>query len=79
LDKEGFDAGNYARKLLEMEGLECVLKVENELVGEIRGLDGDRKALVYDNYSKLISATDTIRKVSNCLVSHASFLCIFSF
>lgn len=63
LDREGFDAGNYVRKLLEREGLEGVLKVENELVGEIRGLDGDRKALVYDNYSKLISATDTIKKV----------------
>lgn len=30
---------------------------------EIKGLDGERKALVYDNYSKLITATDTIRKV----------------
>lgn len=30
---------------------------------EIRSLDGERKALVYDNYSKLIAATDTIRKV----------------
>ena len=33
-------------------------------VVEIRALDGERKALVYDNYSKLIAATDTIRKVS---------------
>lgn len=33
------------------------------LGAEIKGLDGERKALVYDNYSKLISATDTIRKV----------------
>lgn len=31
---------------------------------EIKGLDGERKALVYDNYSKLISATETIGKVS---------------
>lgn len=31
---------------------------------EIRGFDGERKALVYDNYSKLITATDTIRKVT---------------
>lgn len=30
---------------------------------EIKGLDGERKALVYDNYSKLITATDTIRRV----------------
>jgi len=32
---------------------------------EIKGLDGERKALVYDNYSKLITATDTIRRVWN--------------
>lgn len=30
---------------------------------EIKGLDGERKALVYDNYSKLIAATETIGKV----------------
>jgi YD repeat-containing protein len=53
------------RGLLEREGLKGVLSVENELVGEIRGLDGERKALVYDNYSKLIAATDTIRKVTS--------------
>lgn len=30
---------------------------------EIKSLDGSRKALVYDNYSKLIAATDTIRRM----------------
>ena len=30
----------------------------------MRGLDGEKKALVYDNYSRLIAATDTIRRVS---------------
>lgn len=35
----------------------------NDACAEIRGFDGERKALVYDNYSKLIAATDTIRKV----------------
>lgn len=35
---------------------------------EIRGFDGERKALVYDNYSKLIAATDTIRKVFTFLL-----------
>jgi hypothetical protein len=78
LDKEGFDAGDYVRRLLEREGLEGVLKVENELVGEIRGLDGDRKALVYDNYSKLISATDTIRKVCKCFSFESIFISALS-
>lgn len=31
---------------------------------EMREIDGDMKTLVYENYSKFISATDTIRKVS---------------
>jgi hypothetical protein len=63
LDQEGFDAGSYVRKLLETEALEGLLALENELVADIRTLDGERKALVYDNYSKLIAATDTIEKV----------------
>ena len=63
LDREGFDAATYVKSLLEKESLESVLKVEGALVSEIRGLDGERKALVYDNYSKLIAATDTIQKV----------------
>jgi len=34
-----------------------------ERVPEVRELDGNMKTLVYDNYNKFISATDTIRKV----------------
>ena len=30
---------------------------------EIRSLDSDMQTLVYENYNKFISATDTIRKV----------------
>jgi hypothetical protein len=30
---------------------------------DIRALDAEKKALVYDNYSKLIAATETIRKM----------------
>ncbi|KAI9723610.1 MAG: hypothetical protein M1812_000910 [Candelaria pacifica] len=63
LDKEGFDAESYVQGVLEREGLDGVLRVEGGLVNEIKGLDGERKALVYDNYSKLIAATDTIRKM----------------
>ena len=33
------------------------------LTKDIRNLDGERKSLVYDNYNKLIAATETIRKV----------------
>ena len=63
LDREGFDAEAYVKDLLSREGLEGIIKVEAGLINEIKGLDGERKALVYDNYSKLITATETIRKM----------------
>ena len=63
LDKDGFDPEQYVKDVLAKEGLEGVMRVEAGLVSEIRTLDGEKKALVYDNYSKLIAATDTIRKM----------------
>ena len=63
LDNPSFDAASYVKNLLAHEGLEGVLRVEAGLLADIRGFDGERKALVYDNYSKLIAATDTIRKM----------------
>ncbi|KAL9602971.1 MAG: hypothetical protein Q9219_001496 [cf. Caloplaca sp. 3 TL-2023] len=63
LDAQGFDPEAYVRDVLAKESLQRLLKIESGLVNEIRGLDGEKKALVYDNYSKLITATDTIRKM----------------
>ncbi|KAL8747419.1 MAG: hypothetical protein Q9184_007604 [Pyrenodesmia sp. 2 TL-2023] len=63
LDAPGFDAEAYVRGVLERESLQGLLRIESGLIGEIRGLDGEKKALVYDNYSKLIAATETIRKM----------------
>ncbi|KAI9658110.1 MAG: hypothetical protein M1829_006835 [Trizodia sp. TS-e1964] len=63
LDVPGFDAQKYVQGVLQREELMSLLKIEGVLINEIKGLDGERKALVYDNYSKLISATDTIRKM----------------
>lgn len=70
LDAQGFDAEGYVKVILAKEGLEDLLRIERVLINEIKALDGERKALVYDNYSKLITATDTIRKVL-----HISLIC----
>lgn len=40
------------------------MDLENDVVKEIRSLDSEMQTLVYENYNKFISATDTIRKVS---------------
>ncbi|KAL8776331.1 MAG: hypothetical protein Q9213_008315, partial [Squamulea squamosa] len=63
LDAPDFDPEAYVRNILARESLAGLLKIESGLINEIRALDGEKKALVYDNYSKLISATDTIRKM----------------
>ena len=63
LDEPSFDASAYISSVLATQSLSSILKAESSLINEIKGLDGERKALVYDNYSKLITATDTIRKM----------------
>lgn len=65
IDIEGFDADAYVRAKLKDTSLGELLKTYTRVLGEIRALDAEKKALVYDNYSKLITATETIRKVGH--------------
>jgi len=74
LDREEFDGKDYVDKVVRERNLSTLIAMENDLVQgisrgvsfvdvDIRNLDGERKSLVYDNYNKLIAATETIRKV----------------
>ncbi|KAI4595718.1 hypothetical protein KJ359_006709 [Pestalotiopsis sp. 9143b] len=63
VDKEGFDAEAFVKEKIDESGMQEILKLYTRTLGEIRALDAEKKALVYDNYSKLISATETIRKM----------------
>ena len=60
LDDTAFDAEAYVQALLKTSNLKSILRIEASLISEIKNLDGERKSLVYDNYSKLIKATQTI-------------------
>lgn len=46
-----------------MDFLDAIILFANGILAEIRNLDSDRKSLVYDNYSKLLAATSTIRRM----------------
>ncbi|KAG9230266.1 Vps51/Vps67-domain-containing protein [Amylocarpus encephaloides] len=63
LDSADFDAQAYVRDVLATQSLGELLRTYNGVLGDIRALDAERKALVYDNYSKLIAATETIRRM----------------
>lgn len=67
LDAQDFDAQAYIAHLLSTSSLRDILKVEATLVSEIRNLDGERKALVYDNYSRLIKAVGTIGQMQRSM------------
>lgn len=68
LDDPSFDADAFVANLLKTSSLRDILKTESSLVSEVRNLDGERKALVYDNYSKLIVAMSTIGEMQRGIV-----------
>ncbi|KAJ1815308.1 hypothetical protein LPJ60_005759, partial [Coemansia sp. RSA 2675] len=53
---------SHPRALLE-QGVSELLATDIKLVGQVRQIDGDMKTMVYENYSKFISATETIGKM----------------
>ncbi|POG78002.1 hypothetical protein GLOIN_2v1541000 [Rhizophagus irregularis DAOM 181602=DAOM 197198] len=65
IDFSAFDVNKYVNNMLAEKHLSELMQRDNDLSTEIRQLDGDMKTLVYENYSKFISATDTIRKMKS--------------
>ncbi|KAG0698507.1 Vps51/Vps67-domain-containing protein [Suillus ampliporus] len=60
LDSTDFDAKSYYEQLITTSSLPALLKRENDLLTEIRQLDGERQSLVYNHHHELIAASDTI-------------------
>jgi hypothetical protein len=50
---------------LATESLTALQKRDATLVSEISALDSELQTLVYDNYSKFISAVDTVKKMKS--------------
>ncbi|KAL7813181.1 Vps51/Vps67 domain-containing protein [Trichoderma aethiopicum] len=63
IDAPDFNLDDYLQKIVAESSLKELLKLYTRVLGEVRALDAEKKALVYDNYSKLITATETIRKM----------------
>lgn len=51
------------QELLTSSDAETLLRTLNSITISSLGLEGDKKALVYDNYTTLLSATKTISKM----------------
>lgn len=65
IDSSAFAVDKYVGTLLQYKSLEELVQRGNAMVSEIKSLDSDMQMLVYENYNKFISATDTIRKMKH--------------
>ncbi|XP_063717211.1 vacuolar protein sorting-associated protein 51 homolog [Symsagittifera roscoffensis] len=63
LDSSAFSPDLYLNKIKKEKSLTELMDTEHEMVRQIRLLDNDMQTLVYENYNKFISATDTIKKM----------------
>ena len=65
IDSPAFHVETYVATLVKTARVDTLLKKHAEMVKEIRALDSDMQMLVYENYNKFISATDTIRSMKS--------------
>lgn len=68
INTTSFDADLYMNLLVQKSNLENLLQKHVEMAAEIKNLDTDLQMLVYENYNKFISATDTIKRMKNNIV-----------
>ncbi|KAK9930701.1 hypothetical protein M0R45_027730 [Rubus argutus] len=68
INTTSFDPDQYMNLLVHKSNLEGLLQRHVEMAAEIKNLDTDLQMLVYENYNKFISATDTIKQMKSNIV-----------
>ena len=58
-------SSRYLQNLLRTTRLDGLLAKHTEMLSEIKNLDSDMQMLVYENYNRFISATDTVRTMKS--------------
>ncbi|KAJ3672782.1 hypothetical protein LUZ60_006156 [Juncus effusus] len=68
INSSSFDPHSYMSLLVQKSNLEELLQNHVQMAAEIKNLDTDLQMLVYENYNKFISATDTIKRMKSNIV-----------
>ncbi|KAI9025475.1 Vps51/Vps67-domain-containing protein [Hyaloraphidium curvatum] len=68
-DGASFEPDRYVAKFLQEADVVQLIQKDNDLITAVKTLDGEMKTLVYENYNKFITATDTIRKMKDTVDS----------
>lgn len=69
LNSGDFDPEAYVNHLLQRKGLDELVAVEEDMVQNVRRLDAEMQQLVYENYSKFLTATNIVRNMQTHLAS----------
>lgn len=72
INTASFDPDQYMNLLVKKSNLGVLLQRHVEMAAEIKNLDTDLQMLVYENYNKFISATDTIKRMKSNIVGMES-------
>lgn len=65
IDTAHFDPNKYFKDLLNSNTVENLITHDGKMIHDIKSLDSDMQMLVYENYNKFISATETIRRMKD--------------
>ncbi|KAL8137228.1 hypothetical protein V2J09_003229 [Rumex salicifolius] len=65
INTSSFDPDVYMNHMVQKSNLEILLQRHVEMAAEIKNLDTDLQMLVYENYNKFISATETMKRMKN--------------
>lgn len=63
IDGSNFNSDMYLERLLKCANLKQIMDKEAEIVTQSQFLQSEMQTLVYENYNKFISATETVRKM----------------
>lgn len=65
IDTPTFNADQHTSDILRIFSLEKLMVEHRNMAREIKNIDSDMQQLVYENYNKFITATDTIRTMKS--------------
>lgn len=65
MNSTDFNSDLYMNKLLKESRLSELMDTEQMLYKQIQTLDSEMQTLIYENYNKFISATETVKKMSS--------------
>ncbi|KAG0499902.1 hypothetical protein HPP92_004158 [Vanilla planifolia] len=68
INSSNFDPDVYMSLIVQRSNLDGLLQQHVEMAAEIKNLDTDLQMLVYENYNKFISATDTIKRMKSNII-----------